>query len=75
MKFCFYLSFINTHTMMFDLISVASVIDDETKMVYAIYQNGAHDSDSKRPLSEMSDSWFLCLDEYDRLVVKQILKN
>jgi hypothetical protein len=58
--------------MILDLISVASVINDETKMVYGRYNDGTYDTSSAKPLNEMSGDWFKGLDFYDLMVVKEL---
>ena len=59
--------------MKIDLLSVASVIDDETKMVYARYQDGNYDQQSAKHLLEMSKSWFSLLDKNDEPIVNELL--
>jgi hypothetical protein len=59
--------------MKIDLLSVASVVDDETKMIYARYQNGTHDESSAKPLQQMSNEWYELLSDEDRMIVKELL--
>jgi len=58
--------------MRYELISVASVIDDETLMVYPMYQTGGVDEDGGIKITELSQSFMTGLDEWDRIVVEEI---
>jgi hypothetical protein len=60
--------------MIVQLFSVASVIDTDTMIVYAMYSTGNHlyDPDSGRSLDQCSKEWFRILDEWDRLAISEI---
>ena len=58
--------------MRYDLTSVASVIDDETLMVYPKYQTGGVDEDGGIKITELSQSFMSGLDEWDKMVVEEI---
>ncbi len=60
--------------LMLKLYSVASIIDSNTMDVYAMYQDGRYDEDSKKPLQEMPKSWLDALDKYDRQLILRFLK-
>jgi hypothetical protein len=60
--------------MLIRLYSVASAIDSGTMDVYAMYQDGRYDEDSKKPLQEMPKSWLDALDKYDRQLILRFLK-
>lgn len=55
------------------LYSVASVINTDTQDVYALYQDGRHDEDSKTKLSDMPEDWLNSLDKYDKELMKRYL--
>jgi hypothetical protein len=57
------------------LISVASVIDSDTLMVYAKYSYGESlfDPDSGKELSECSGEWHKNLDAWDRCAVEELV--
>ncbi len=58
--------------MRYELTSVASIIDDETLMVYPKYQTGGVDEDGKTSIFNLSPSFMSGLDEWDRIVVEEI---
>jgi len=55
------------------LESVATAIDDETLITYAMYESGNIDLESGLPLESCSESWQKCLDDYDKEMVKHLL--
>lgn len=57
------------------LESVASVIDDQTLMVYAKYQKGGFDVDSGRPLYTMSETFLQCLGFKDKMLLDKIINK
>jgi len=59
--------------MRYELTSVASIIDDETLMVYPMYQTGGVDEDGKESIFNLSSSFMSGLDEWDKMVVKEII--
>lgn len=58
--------------MRFDLDSVASIIDDETLMVYPKYQTGGVDEQGGINVFSLSPTFLKCLDEWDKIVVEEI---
>jgi hypothetical protein len=57
------------------LISVASVIDSDTLMVYAKYRSGESlfDPDSGVDLTRCSGEWYKNLDAWDRAAVEELV--
>lgn len=58
--------------MRFDLDSVASVVDDDTLMVYPKYQTGGVDEDGGTSVFSLSPTFLKSMDEWDRIVVEEI---
>lgn len=59
--------------MIIKLKSIASVIDDETFMVYPLYQDGHHDTECGTPLNECT--WLaLTKDEWEIYVIQHLLR-
>ena len=58
--------------MRYELTSVASIIDDETLMVYPKYQTGGVDEDGGINVFSLSPTFLKCLDEWDRIIVEEI---
>ena len=59
--------------MIFELPSVASIVDDETLMVYARYSNGDYDKTSGRSVFELSEDFKKCLDRFDKLIIAELI--
>lgn len=57
------------------LESVASVIDDQTLMVYAKYQKGGFDVSSGKPLHSMSETFLQCLGFKDKMLLDKIINK
>ncbi len=55
------------------LNSVASAIDDETFITYAMYDNGNIDKESGTPLDRCSAWWYDSLNNEDREMVTHLL--
>ena len=55
--------------MLIVLESVATAIDDQTLITYAMYQKGGVDMDSGVPLSKCSQSWYNGLNKEDKYMV------
>jgi len=55
------------------LNSVASAIDDETFITYAMYDNGNIDKESGTPLDRCSAWWYDSLNKDDREMVTHLL--
>lgn len=55
------------------LYSVASVIDANSKNVYAMYQDGRYDEDSATHFDDMPEEWIKSLDKYDRQLIERYL--
>jgi hypothetical protein len=55
------------------LNSVASAIDDETFITYAMYDNGNIDKESGTPLDRCSAWWYDSLNNKDREMVTHLL--
>jgi hypothetical protein len=58
--------------MLIVLESVATAIDDQTLITYAMYENGNVDMDSGVPLEKCSDSWYNGLNEDDKYMVEHL---
>lgn len=61
--------------MLITLISVASVIDSDTLIVYAKYNAGESlfDPDSGKDLTRCSGDWYDNLDTWDRAAVEELV--
>ena len=59
--------------MLIVLESVATAIDDQTLITYAMYESGDIDEDSGLPLSKCSESWHKSLNEDDKYMVKHLI--
>jgi hypothetical protein len=59
--------------MLIVLESVATAIDDQTLITYAMYENGSIDKESGVPLSKCSESWHKSLNEDDKYMVKHLI--
>lgn len=61
--------------MIVELISVASVIDSKTLIVYATYSTGTnlYDPDSAIDLARCPNTWYDNLDEWDRAALSEIM--
>ncbi len=57
--------------MILNLNSVGSVIDTETKIVYAKYQNGGYDVSSGKHLDECSEQLINLLSEDDIVLINE----
>jgi hypothetical protein len=57
---------------MVELTSVASVVDDQTLMVYVKYQDGSYDGTSGVHITDLSETFFTCLDQWDKLVLNEL---
>jgi hypothetical protein len=55
------------------LSSVATAVDDETFIAYAMYYNGKLDMSSGIPLEEHTKEWYDGLSEDDKFIVKHLL--
>jgi hypothetical protein len=60
--------------MILNLNSVGSVIDTETKIVYAKYQNGGYDVSSGKHLDECSEQFVNLLNEEDITLINENCK-
>lgn len=60
--------------MIVELNSVASVVDDETFIVYPKYISGGYDKDGGIDLDKCTENWHKNLDDWDKLVVRQLLE-
>jgi len=60
--------------MIVELNSVASVVDDETFIVYPKYINGGYDKEGGIILDVCSKNWYKSLDEWDMIVVRELLE-
>jgi hypothetical protein len=60
--------------MILNLNSVGSVIDTETKIVYAKYQNGGYDVSSGKHLDECSEQFVNLLSEEDITLINENCK-
>ncbi len=59
--------------MLIVLESVATAIDDQTLITYAMYENGCIDKESGIPLDKCSEGWYKCLNEDDKYMVKHLI--
>ena len=59
--------------MFIELTSIASVVNDETLMVYAKYQNGGFDIDSGTHIKLISNNLYNCLKGMDKFIVDELL--
>lgn len=59
--------------MIIELKSVASVVDDQTFIVYPMYNNGGYDKDGGMEIDKCSMNWLPFMDEWEREVVKQLI--
>ena len=55
------------------LESVATAIDDQTFITYAMYGNGNIDWSSELPLENCSQSWHDCLNKEDKYMVEHLM--
>ena len=60
--------------MILNLNSIGSVIDTETKIVYAKYQNGGYDVSSGKHLDECSEQFVNLLSEEDITLINENCK-
>jgi hypothetical protein len=60
--------------MILNLNSIGSVIDTETKIVYAKYQNGGYDVSSGKHLDECSEQLINLLSEDDIILINENCK-
>jgi hypothetical protein len=60
--------------MILNLNSVGSVIDTETKIVYAKYQNGGYDVSSGKHLDDCSEQFVNTLSEEDITLINENCK-
>jgi hypothetical protein len=59
--------------MIIKLETIASVVDDETFMVYPLYQDGHHDTEGGTPLNKCT--WLnYSKDEWERNVIEHLQK-
>lgn len=68
---CYVYLYSKLNNMILKLISVGSVIDTETKMTYAMYQNGTYDKESGVHLNECSKEWVDSLSNDDVLLINE----
>lgn len=59
--------------MLVELNSVASVVDDQTLIVYVKYQNGGHDETSGVHITNLSETFLKYLDHWDKSVLNELL--
>lgn len=59
--------------MFIELTSIASVVNDETLMIYAKYQNGGFDIDSGTHIKLISKNLYNCLKGMDKFIVDELL--
>jgi hypothetical protein len=54
------------------LESVATAIDDETLITYAMYNDGHVDWSSELPLSSCNENWYSSLSKEDKLTIEHL---
>jgi hypothetical protein len=59
--------------MLIVLESVATAIDDQTLMTYAMYESGDVDMDSELHLTKCSKDWYNGLNQEDKEMVNHLL--
>ena len=61
--------------MIIELNSVGRVIDTETLNTYPQYKNGGYNDSYPIHLDEVTEEWFISLDDNDFGTIKNIIEN
>lgn len=61
--------------MIIELNSVGCVIDTKTLFTYPLCKNGEYDDVNPIHLDEVTEEWFMSLDDYDFGTIKNIIEN
>lgn len=61
--------------MIVELNSVGCVIDTETLFTYPQYKDGEYNEEYPIHLDEITEEWFMSLDDYDFGTIKNLLDN
>ena len=61
--------------MIVELNSVGCVIDTETLFTYPQYKDGEYNEEYPIHLDEVTEEWFMSLDDYDFGTIKNLLDN
>ena len=61
--------------MIIELNSVGCVIDTETLFTYPQYKDGEYNEEYPIHLDEITEEWFMSLDDYDFGTIKNLLDN
>lgn len=61
--------------MIIELNSVGCVIDTETLFTYPQYKDGEYNEEYPIHLDEVTEEWFMSLDDYDFGTIKNLLDN
>ena len=57
------------------LESVGSCIDENTGMIYPVYEAGGHDEEMGGHLEDTCDEWFDSLSVEDKVIVDKVLES
>lgn len=61
--------------MIIELNSVGCVVDTETLFTYPQYKNGGYNDEYPVHLDEVTEEWFISLDDNDFGTIKNIIQN